>query len=272
MTGKLEMADEQEQNAVQAPTDEQVTAWANQGDTSVEPQGAQPPQPKEEAKAVEAPAPAPALDRATLEQMMKDMLNPINSELGQLRKLRSEFDRAKNQTPTNNTPQSWASMTPEQQQQTQELIEYALAKSKYGERIEQFDGFYQQQQLVQQGFQVENLAKEFAGEQFKDLDPIMARMVTELQTAAETDQRAARRLWEIQNTEAGIESLVNKAKQELGQQVHAKAEQAVTARQNAAKKAGVNVSQTSQSVAPRNEFSKLSLKEMRQQLIEQGML
>jgi len=265
------MADEQEGTQAGAPTDEQVTAWANQGDTSVEPQGAQPPPPKEEAKAVEAPAPAPALDRATLEQMMKEMLNPINSELGQLRKLRSEFDRTKNQ-PTNNTPQSWAQMSPEQQQQTQELIEYALAKSKYGERIEQFDGFYQQQQLVQQGFQVENLAKEFAGEQFKDLDPIMARMVNDLKANADTDSRAARRLWEIQNTEAGIESLVNKAKQELGQQVHAKAEQAVTARQNAAKKAGVNVSQTSQSVTPSNDFSKLSLKEMRNQLIEQGML
>lgn len=263
------MPDEQEGATVQAPTDSDVTAWMDKGEVSDEAQGAQPPQPAE--KVVEAPAPAPALDRATLESMMKEMLNPINSELGQLRKLRSEFDRTKNQ-PTNNTPQSWSSMTPEQQAQTKELIEYAFGQSKYGEKFGQFDNLYQQQQMQQQGFAVENLAKEFAGEQFKDLDPIMARMVTELQESAVNDPRAARKLWEVQNTESGIESLVNRAKSELGQQAKAKVTQATDARQAAAKKAGVNVSQTSQNVSASNDFSKLSLADMRKQLIEQGQL
>lgn len=264
------MADEQEQT-IQAPTDTQVDAWMNGSEQQAEAQGTQPQAQAEETKAVEAPAPAPVLDKAALAEMMKEFLNPIQSELGQLRKLRSEFDRTRSQ-PTNTTPQSWASMTPEQQAQTKELIKYAFEQTEYGEKFSQFDSFYQQQQITQQGFQVENLAKEFAGEQFKELDPIMARMVTELQKSADNDPRAARRLWEIQNTEAGIESLVNKAKQELGAQVKAKVEQATDARQAAAKKAGVNVSQSQQSVQPANNFKDLPLNEMRKQLIEQGLL
>lgn len=264
------MADEQVTETVQAPSDTQVDAWMNGGEQQAEAQGAQP-QAQTETKAVEAPAPAPVLDKAALQEMMKEFLNPIQSELGQLRKLRSEFDRTKSQ-PTNNTPQSWASMTPEQQAQTLELVEHAFGQTQYGKKFGDFEGFYQQQQLMRQGFEVEGLAKEFAGDQFNELDPIMGRMVKELQSAAETDQRAAKRLWEIQNTEAGIESLVNRAKQELGTQVKAKVEQATEARQNAAKKAGVNVANTQASTKVSDDFSKLPLPEMKKRLIEQGLL
>lgn len=264
------MEQEQVTETVQAPTDTQVDAWMNGSEQQAEAQGAQP-QAQAEQKAVEAPAPAPVLDKAALLEMLKEHLNPIQSELGQLRKLRSEFDRTKGQ-PTNTTPQSWASMTPEQQAQTKELIEYAFAQSKYGEKFGAFDEYYQNQQLVQQGFQVENLAKEFAGDQFKDLDPIMGRMVEEMKTAAQTDSRAARKLWEIQNTESGIESLVNRAKQELGQQAKAKVEQATEARQNAARKAGVNVAAAQPNAKAPNNFKDLPLDQMRKQLIDQGLL
>lgn len=263
------MDNEQQVETVQAPSDTQVDAWMNGSEQQAEAQGAQPQAQTE--KAVEASAPAPVLDKAALQEMMKEFLNPIQSELGQLRKLRSEFDRTKSQ-PTNTTPQSWASMTPEQQEQTKELIKYAFEQTEHGQKLTQFDTFYQQQQLVQQGFQVENLAKEFAGDQFKELDPIMAEMVNELKTAAENDPRAARKLWEIQNTESGIESLVNKAKQQLGTQVKAKVEQATDARQAAAKKAGVNVTAAQPNAKPANDFAKLPLAEMRKQLIEQGVL
>lgn len=263
------MENEQNTETVQAPSDNQVDAWMNGSEQQAEAQGAQP-QAQTENKAVEASAPAPVLDKATLESMMREMLNPINSELGQLRKLRSEFDRTKNQT--NNTPQSWASLNEEQRKQTQELIEHVIANSKYGEQLGKYDEFYQRQQIQEQGFQVENLAREFAGEQFKELDPILARMVNELKESAQNDPRANRRLWEIQNTEAGIEALVNRAKAELGTQVKAQVEQAKDARQAAAKKAGLNVSQTQSTAKPTDDFSKLPLAEMRKQLIDKGLL
>lgn len=232
------------------PTDEQATAFLNGDRQAVEPQK---PEPQEEKK-VEAPASAasPAPVQKTETELLKQELNRIKSELGQLRKRGSESPKPVEQR---QTPQSWAAMSPEQQAQWRELFQHTFQET-YGNDFEQIKSFRQQQEVSAQATAAENYAREVSGDLFEKLNPIMGRMYEEIRAKAQDgDEEAERDLYEIGNTKAGIRDLVARARQEYSQGIEAKGDAAKAAQAEAAKKAGVTLGSTPQA-APKPDILK----------------
>jgi hypothetical protein len=235
-----------------APSDESATAWMTGSDQKAEQSGAQAPTapaPKEQAPVPSAPTASQDL-AAQIKEILKQELNPVQSELGQLRKVRSEFEkmRASQNQPT--TPQSWASMKPEEQAQVLELVEHAW-KQKYGSDWEAIQKERQETSQYRAVESVVNLAKELAGNQWDDLDPIMEKIYNGiLEKSQSGDEKSRRIAWEVANTHSGVAYLVQLAKQELSQTVQATEQKATSQRQAQAKKAG-----TALNAAPSNAGS-----------------
>ena len=251
------MAEELEQSQeLTPPTDEQAMAFLN-GNSGAAVEQSKPATTAPTAPEVSQASIAP-LDTATIQQMLKEALNPIQSELGQLRKIRSEFDRSKQEANKPTTPQSWSSMTPEQQAELQELVDHAW-QQKYGKDWNEFQSDREQQRAFQQINSVEQLARQFAGENFKELDPIMGKMYSELKAKADQgDQEAAQIVHEVKTTRSGVNYLVQLAKQEMAKEIEAKGEQAKATQANTAKKVGVTLGSSSPAAEPQSPLNNLS--------------
>lgn len=271
------MAQEQENQTESAPTrpsEEAVTAFLNGSEAQqVEQPGAQSPSAE---KPVEATAPAASQPdiAAQIRELLKSELNPIQSELGQLRKLRSEFSRMQTQTNQPITPASWQQMKPEEQSAVLEMVEHAWTQ-KFGKQWEQMNSRFEQQQQRESLEAVEHTAREIAGDQWQELDPIMGRVYDDLLKKAEGGDSQSRRLvYEIANTYSGVAHLVNLAKAEMGQTVKANEDKAKADRQTAAKRAGtpLQTSPNTQTDDGLANFKNLSTADMRKKLVELGVL
>lgn len=230
----------QPQQAEAQPSDEQASAFLN-GDRSAVELPKEQPQPKAE---VTPPAPqtAPPVQSNDEIKALKEQLNRINSELGQFRKRASEAPKPQPQVPA-----SWQALKPEERAQLQELVKASLMEDPDWKATQEsrqaFQEMVEQQQLQQNITRVETLAKTFAGDSFKELDPIMGRLYEEFKAKAEAgDEEAAQIVWEARNTRGGIKYLVDLAKQEMGDKVAATSTQAKATLQAAGKKAGVTLS------------------------------
>lgn len=276
------MADERENSTgsapLERPSDAQVDAFISGSEVQqVEQSGAQAPATPtgEQAPGTSAPTASQPDIAALVREVLKAELNPIQSELGQVRKMRSAFDRMQAQQNQPVTPQSWAQMKPEEQSQVLELVEHAW-KQKYGSQWEAMNQRFEVMQQRESLSQVENLARELAGEQFSELDPIMGNIYSDLTKKAESGDRQAQRLvYEIANTYSGVSHLVNLAKAELAQSVKANEEKAKADRQQAAKRAGSPIqsapaAQNDEAFGP--NFKNLPVAEMRKRLAEAGVL
>lgn len=276
------MADERENSTGSAPperpSDAQVDAFISGSEVQqVEQSGAQAPATPtgEQAPGTSTPTASQPDIAALVREVLKGELNPIQSELGQLRKIRSAFDRMQAQQNQPVTPQSWAQMKPEEQSQVLELVEHAW-KQRYGSQWEAMNQRFEVMQQRESLSQVENLARELAGEQFSELDPIMGNIYSDLTKKAESGDRQAQRLvYEIANTYSGVSHLVNLAKAELAQSVKANEEKAKADRQQAAKRAGSPIqsapaAQNDEAFGP--NFKNLPVAEMRKRLAEAGVL
>lgn len=221
------------------PTDEQANAFLN-GDRSAVELPKEQPQPKAE---VTPPAPqtAPPVQSNDEIKALKEQLNRINSELGQFRKKASESPKPQPQVPA-----SWAALKPEERAQLQELVKASLLEDPDWKATQEsrqaFQEMVQEQQLQQNITRVESLAKSFAGDSFKELDPIMERLYVEFKAKAEAgDEEAAQIVWEARNTRGGIKYLVDLAKQEMGDKVATQKVEATAQLTAAGKKAGTTL-------------------------------
>lgn len=222
------------------PSDEQATAFLNGDRTAVEPQ-TQAPAPKQE--------PAPAASTAPPAQTPNELaeiraeLNRLKSENGQFRRLQSEMSRKQTEQKPQ-VPQAWAQMTPEQREQMQELVDHAW-RQKYGQEWEATRTERQELQIQRQIGTIENLAKQYAGDLYPQLDPIMGRIYGELrEKAMQGDEEAADIVEEIRTTRSGVRYLVDLSKQEYSQSIEQKGAEAVALKDAKAKKAGVTLGQT----------------------------
>lgn len=221
------------------PTDEQANAFLN-GDRSAVELPKEQPQPKAEATPP-APQTAPPVQSNDEIRQLKEQLNRINSELGQFRKKASESPKPQPQVPA-----SWAALKPEERAQLQELVKASLLEDPDWKATQEsrqaFQEMVQEQQLQQNITRVESLAKSFAGDSFKELDPIMERLYVEFKAKAEAgDEEAAQIVWEARNTRGGIKYLVDLAKQEMGDKVATQKVEATAQLTAAGKKAGTTL-------------------------------
>jgi len=229
----------QPQQAEAQPSDEQASAFLN-GDRSAVELPKEQPQPKAEV-APPAPQTAPPVQSNDEIKALKEQLNRINSELGQFRKKASETPKPQPQVPAR-----WAALKPEERAQLQELVKASLLEDPDWKATQEsrqaFQEMVQEQQLQQNITRVESLAKSFAGEAFKELDPIMGRLYEEFKAKAEAgDEEAALIVWEARNTRGGIKYLVDLAKQEMGDKVATQKVEATAQLTAAGKKAGTTL-------------------------------
>ena len=165
----------------------------------------------------ETVAAPPAFDQAAIEKMLQGLLdkklNPIQSELGQFRKQQRE-----SLTPKPTPPSSWSELTPEQQKATRELIKHAWMED-FGQDWQEQQTWRQEELSFRQQRGIHNLAEQFAGSDFKELDPILGRMYQEYNQKAEAgDDEARVMLQEFETTRAGVRVFVDMAKAELAKQ------------------------------------------------------
>lgn len=233
------------------PSDEQASAFLN-GDRSAVEQQQEQPQAKKEAEAPPAAAStAPPVQAKSETEVLKQELNRIKSELGQLRKRGSESPKPQEQP----TPQALAKLSPEQRAEWMALFEESF-QSKYGEKFDRFEERERQAEVTAQIQGIEAYAKTLTGDLHKELDPIMGKLYEEIkQRADDGDEEAQQDLYEIKNTRAGIRDLVSRAKQEYSQSLEAKGEAAKASQAVAAKKAGVTLGSTPQA-APQPDILK----------------
>lgn len=216
---------EEQQQAT--PTDEQVMeafggeqAPAEQAPEAQQTQTAAP-------EKAQAPQAQPDPNQLIAEALEK-ALGPIRSELGQYRKMRSEFSKLQSQPQGPTVPKSWQELPPDQQAATRELIKHVW-EEMYGDKWGSVNGYIEQMQQQAELQGVYGKAQEYAGEQFKDLDPIMGRLFTEFaQKAKAGDEEAAQIVQEIRSTQTGLRWFVDLAKQEYAKSVQAQAAQTQT--------------------------------------------
>lgn len=231
-----------QEQAPAIPTDEQVMdVLEGKGDTQVEQaENAATP------KTTEATVPAVQTPSALTEERLRELLSPLNSELGQLRKLRSEFDklRAQPNTKPTESPKAWSEMSPEQQAAWDDLNKHWFQRT-YGDTWQKMQSRFEQMESSERMGRVEEIAKEFGGDAWKELDPIMGRIFNDLQAKAETDPASAELLEDVMSgRRAGVNMLVTLAKQELSNTVKAKEGQAKTAQEAQAKRVATTLNST----------------------------
>ena len=220
------------EETVAEPTNEQVEA-------AIGGQG-----PEAEVKAAPVAAPEP-LTQDSIRKMFEEMINPLKSELGQTRKLRSDFDQFRQSAPKQEytPPKSWAELDPASQKATAELIEHVF-NQKYGQ---DFNGFKQMQSELQQTAQINkvvNLTAQLAGADYKDLDPIMGSIYEEhLKRAQSGDEEAQELVNEFETTRAGAQLLVVMAKEARSKSLQGQQAQVQAQAEAKAKRAGTSVSQ-----------------------------
>ena len=270
-----EMAEEQAQEF--APSDDSAMAWIQGSDQKAEVPAAKPQETPAEAAPAPAATPTATPDIASLMEELKALkqgLNQTQSEVGQARKMRSEWEKFR--SAQTKQPTSLDRMSPEERQQVRELVRASFLE-EFGKDWEDLTSYRRQASEREALNGVDATARELCGEQFKELDPILGRLFDEFaQKAASGDQQAQRMVWEIQNTHSGIAYLVQMARQELSQTVKATEQKAVEQRQAQAKKAGTALT-TAPSDPKAGEdaikaFKNLSVADMRKKLIEAGAM
>lgn len=245
-----------EEQTATAPTEEQVMAALS----DAPPAPGTEPTATEQTATNEAPPEAgkPAEDPdAKYKALLEQALNPLKSELGQLRKLRSEWSRSQqSQTAQRQAPPSYAQMTPEQQAEFRAMMKHAW-QEEFGADWEAIQSERQNAQKFNQRAEIYSIAEDYAGEQFKTLDPIMGDLLKSIRAKAdEGDTRAQRFYKEIYETESGVLRLVDLAKQEYAKSVQGQAVQAEQKKAEQRKSAALSLSSTNQ--APVTDDSELA--------------
>lgn len=201
-----------------------------------------------EATEPESPAqPSTGIDeakfKAMFEEMLKQSLNPIQSELGQLRKVRSEFSKLQQNNNQVQSPKSWEELDPQTRQSTKELIQHLLEKELgYSERFQKYDSMIEKQEKAERQSYTLDVVRDYVGTDFDNLDPIMGKLLREVQGAAKSGNESAQRfLWEFENTDSGIYRLADIAKAEYAKSLEGKSAQAKNEQAERAKKASTAV-------------------------------
>jgi len=270
------MIEEQVEVKEAQPTDEQASAFL-QGKPMVEPQK-QAPAP--EAEQVPAPVAETKPIEKTETQLLKEELNRLKSEFGQLRKRGMESPKPV-QTPQ--VPQSWAKLGADEQAQLRELVKASLQGDEDWAGLQEsrkaVAEMQERQQVTAQIQTVEERVRGYAGDLHKQLDPIMGRMYDEFKAKAEEgDDEAQELLWEIKNTRSGAKYLVDLAKSEYSQTIAGKGEQAKASQQAQAKKASVTLGTTQANQATPSVMDNLpdnpeeAAKILRKELVRRGAL
>jgi hypothetical protein len=232
--------EEQEAVASTEPSEEQVTAAFNGEQAPAE----QAPEAKQQTQT--APQAAEVSDpNKLITEALEKALGPIRSELGQYRKMRSEFSRQQQgQQAGPVIPKSWADLPPDQQAATRELVKH-IFESEYGEKWNGVNGYIEQMQTQAELQGVYGKAQEYAGENFKELDPIMGRLFTEFaQKAKAGDEESAQIVQEIRGTTTGLRWFVDLAKQEYAKTVQAQAAQSQSKQAETRKRVGTALGNT----------------------------
>lgn len=245
---------EQEQIEQSGPTEEQVMQALQEGGQEAPAQ--------QDATETERPAQtdtAPVEEKYSSEQVRKmiaEALNPIQSEVGQFRKVRSEWDKQRAASKTEQVPQTIAQMTPEQMQASRDLVKH-LFEEMYGEQFNALTARNEEMERQSQRMSIVDTAREYAGAQYAELDPVIGNLFTELKAKADAgDQRAARFVDEIYSTESGVLRLVDLAKQEHAKTIEARKASTATQQAQSRKNAATAIGNTNQ--APVSSDAELS--------------
>jgi hypothetical protein len=206
---------------------------------------------EEQPEAAPAKQAEPSLEDR-IAKLLDERLNPVqqrfskyDSELGQLRKLRSQFDRLNKQDSQPTPPASWTQLPGEQQQATKELVKH-LVQELYGDKFQTWD---QQVQMAEQQGQIRSTyerAQQLAGPDFEKLNPVLGELFTEYKNRAAEGDEDALDMVENVHTRAGLRGLIAEAKERLAKGQESRAEQVETKRSDRAKKAGTSVNGASQ--------------------------
>lgn len=204
-------------------------------------------QPQEGEPKEQPPQATPGFDeaklKAMLDEMLKQSLNPIQSELGQLRKVRSEFSKLQQNNNQVQAPKSWGELDPQTQQSTKELFQHLLEKEfGYAERFQRYDSALERQEKAERQDYTLDVTRQYLGSDFDNLDPIMGKLLSQAKQAAKSgDEGAQRFLWEFENTDSGIYRLADIAKAEYAKSLEGKSAQAKNDQAERAKKASTAV-------------------------------
>ena len=202
----------------------------------------------EEGGEEQAAAPAPARQAEPsmedrIAKLLEERLGPVqsklskyDSELGQLRKLRSQFDKLNQNTNQPAPPQSWTALPSEQQQATKELVKH-LVQELYGEQFSKWDQFASRTETEGQIRQTYSRAQQIAGADFEKLNPVMGSLFEEYKQRAEQGDEDAQDMVENIHTSAGLKALVYEARQKMAEGQEAKAATVERNRAERAKKA-----------------------------------
>jgi hypothetical protein len=182
-------------------------------------------------KQMEAPAPkeqvvAPAPSYVD-EQKLQAMLNPLLSELGGLRKMRSDFDSFRKQTsqPQNQPPKSWEQLDEPTQKATRELIKH-LVDDLYKEKFESWESTAQEYKAYQENSRIENSAKNYLGADFDKYNEPLGNFYLAIKQKADMgDPESAGLLQEIRTTRTGIQWMCEEVKKQVANSQEAKAAQ-----------------------------------------------
>lgn len=251
------MADEQ---TVAAPTDEMVME-AVSGEQTSAPAETGESQEQTAPEQSQAAQPSGGFDeaklQALLDKVLMEKLNPIQSELGQVRKFRSEWSKAQNGQ-QKQVPQSWQALPEDQQKAFREMMRHAW-EQEFGDDWQAIQQERQQAQQFQQVRNIDQTAREYAGAEYDKLDPILGSLLTDLKAKAQSgDQRAARFVQEVYSTESGVLRLVDLAKQEYAKTIQSKQAEATNKQAQVRKSAATALGNTNQPPSdPSGELAKI---------------
>ena len=193
------------------------------------------------------------LDQA-IQQALKQSLNPIQAELGQLRKFRSEYDKTKTQQQNQPAPE-WAQLDEATRKQTKAILKAAWEED-YGTDWKTMKEERQQFNDERQKWQAITQVQRIAGKDWNDeFDDKAGEIIANAQKAANNgDEGAEQFLKEFRETRSGKQVLVDMVRAQLRGSAEAQSQQAQNVQAQARKSASTAVSRPGNS-APPNDLS-----------------
>ncbi len=183
----------------------------------------------------------PSFDAQQEVQRLREEFNRANSELGQLRKMRSEFEGYKKTQNQPTVPKSWQELDEPTRKATAEMVEH-IFREKYGDRFDKYDKVAEGYEVQERNTRILGLATEILGSEFEKYNKPLGDIYSKVkQDASAGDTRAERFLNEIHNTDSGVFRLIDMAKAQASQSMQAQSEKAKLEQEAKAKRVSTNV-------------------------------
>jgi len=198
------------------------------------------------AQAQQAPAQektAPTFDAQQEFQRMREEFNKVNSEVGQLRKIRSEFEKMQKEkaTQTNTAPKSWQDLDEATRKATEEMVMH-IVEQRMADKFGKYDRVAEGYEVQERNSRIVGLASEILGTEYEKYNKPLGDTYSAVKKFAdEGDERAQKFLEEIHSTESGVYRLIEIVKSQVSQTMQAQSEKAKLEQEAKAKRVSTGV-------------------------------